>query len=140
MAETQAVFGGEHSAHYYFRDFWGADNGMLAAMHLVAEIAGSAEPASKLGQRFTPYFASGEINSTVDDRDAALARVREALSGASEEVFDGTTFSSGDEKNWWWANIRPSNTEPLLRLNVESSHEASMVEIRDKAIKAIRNL
>lgn len=140
MAETNAVFGGEHSAHYYFRDFWGADNGMLAAMHLVAEIAGSAEPASKLGQRFTPYFASGEINSNVEDRDAALARVRAALPGASEEVFDGTTFSYGDEKNWWWANIRPSNTEPLLRLNVESSHEASMVEIRDKAIKAIRNL
>ncbi|MEY4991070.1 MAG: hypothetical protein RIS08_1296 [Actinomycetota bacterium] len=140
MAETKAVFGGEHSAHYYFRDFWGADNGMLAAMHLVAEIAGSEEPASKLGERFTPYFASGEINSTVEDREAALARVRAALAGASEEVFDGTTFSYQDEKTWWWANIRPSNTEPLLRLNVESSHEASMVEIRDKAIKAIRNL
>ena len=140
MAETGAVFGGEHSAHYYFRDFWGADNGMLAAMHLVAELAGSGELASSLGQRFTPYFASGEINSTVEDRDAALQRVRESLVGATEEVFDGTTFSFESENVWWWANIRPSNTEPLLRLNVESSHEASMVEIRDKAIKAIRNL
>lgn len=140
MAETGAVFGGEHSAHYYFRDFWGADNGMLAAMHLVAELAGSGELASSLGQRFTPYFASGEINSTVEDRDAALQRVREVLVGATEEVFDGTTFSFASENVWWWANIRPSNTEPLLRLNVESSHEASMVEIRDKAIKAIRNL
>ncbi len=140
MAETGAVFGGEHSAHYYFRDFWGADNGMLAAMHLVAELAGSGELASSLGQRFTPYFASGEINSTVADRDAALQRVREVLVGATEEVFDGTTFSFESENVWWWANIRPSNTEPLLRLNVESSHEASMVEIRDKAIKAIRNL
>lgn len=140
MAETQAVFGGEHSAHYYFRDFWGADNGMLAALHLVAEIACSEEPASKLGERFTPYFASGEINSTIEDRDSALSRVRAALAQAQEEVFDGTTFSYSDGKIWWWANIRPSNTEPLLRLNVESSHEASMVEIRDKAIKAIRNL
>jgi phosphomannomutase len=140
MAETGAVFGGEHSAHYYFRDFWGADNGMLAAMHLVAELAGSGELASSLGQRFTPYFASGEINSTVADRDAALQRVREVLVGANEEVFDGTTFSFESENVWWWANIRPSNTEPLLRLNVESSHEASMVEIRDKAIRAIRNL
>ncbi len=140
MAETGAVFGGEHSAHYYFRDFWGADNGMLAAMHLVAELAGSGELASSLGQRFTPYFASGEINSTVADRDAALQRVREVLVGATEEVFDGTTFSFESENVWWWANIRPSNTEPLLRLNAESSHEASMVEIRDKAIKAIRNL
>ncbi|MEN9872644.1 MAG: hypothetical protein RL450_579, partial [Actinomycetota bacterium] len=140
MAETGAVFGGEHSAHYYFRDFWGADNGMLAAMHLVAELAGSGELASSLGQRFTPYFASGEINSTVADRDAALQRVREVLVGATEEAFDGTTFSFESENVWWWANIRPSNTEPLLRLNVESSHEASMVEIRDKAIKAIRNL
>ncbi len=140
MAETGAVFGGEHSAHYYFRDFWGADNGMLAAMHLVAELAGSGELASSLGQRFTPYFASGEINSTVADPDAALQRVREVLVGATEEVFDGTTFSFESENVWWWANIRPSNTEPLLRLNVESSHEASMVEIRDKAIKAIRNL
>ncbi len=140
MAETGAVFGGEHSAHYYFRDFWGADNGMLAAMHLVAELAGSGELASSLGQRFTPYFASGEINSTVADRDAALQRVREVLVGATEVVFDGTTFSFESENVWWWANIRPSNTEPLLRLNVESSHEASMVEIRDKAIKAIRNL
>ncbi len=140
MAETGAVFGGEHSAHYYFRDFWGADNGMLAAMHLVAELAGSGELASSLGQRFTPYFASGEINSTVAYPDAALQRVREVLVGATEEVFDGTTFSFESENVWWWANIRPSNTEPLLRLNVESSHEASMVEIRDKAIKAIRNL
>lgn len=139
MAATGAVFGGEHSAHYYFRDFWGADNGMLAAMHLVSELAGSGTTMSEIAKSFTPYFASGEINSTVENVSEALERVRAAFPEAQEERFDGTTFSFAGGDIWWWANIRPSNTEPLLRLNVESSHEASMVEIRDKAIKAIRN-
>jgi phosphomannomutase len=139
MAATGAVFGGEHSAHYYFRDFWGADNGMLAAMHLVSELAGSGKTMSEIAKSFTPYFASGEINSTVENVAEALERVRAAFPEAQEERFDGTTFSFAGGDIWWWANIRPSNTEPLLRLNVESSHEASMVEIRDKAIKAIRN-
>jgi phosphomannomutase len=94
---------------------------------------------SALARETTPYFASGEINSTVSDRDSALARVRQALGASSEEAFDGITFSGEQGEFWWWCNIRPSNTEPLLRLNVESNHEALMVEIRDKAIKAIRN-
>jgi phosphomannomutase len=139
MADTGAVFGGEHSAHYYFRDFWGADNGMLAAMHLVSELAGSNKTMSDISQGFTPYFASGEINSKVDSVSEALDRVRKTFPEAQEERFDGTTFSFASGEIWWWANIRPSNTEPLLRLNVESSHEASMAEIRDKAIQAIRN-
>jgi phosphomannomutase len=139
MADTGAVFGGEHSAHYYFRDFWGADNGMLAAMHLVSELAGSNKTMSEISQGFTPYFASGEINSKVESVSEALDRVRKAFPEAQEERFDGTTFSFASGEIWWWANIRPSNTEPLLRLNVESSHEASMAEIRDKAIQAIRN-
>jgi phosphomannomutase len=139
MADTGAVFGGEHSAHYYFRDFWGADNGMLAAMHLVSELAGSNKTMSQISEAFTPYFASGEINSKVESVSEALERVRKAFPQAEEENFDGTTFSFASGEIWWWANIRPSNTEPLLRLNVESSHEASMVEIRDKAIQAIRN-
>jgi phosphomannomutase len=138
MALTGAVFGGEHSAHYYFRDFWGADNGMLAAMHLISELGSSAKQMSVISRDFTPYFASGEINSTVTDATAALERVREVLA-ATEEAFDGVTFASSESDSWWWCNIRPSNTEPLLRLNVESSHEALMVEIRDKAIRAIRN-
>jgi phosphomannomutase len=138
MALTGAVFGGEHSAHYYFRDFWGADNGMLAAMHLISELGSSAKQMSVISRDFTPYFASGEINSTVTDATAALERVREVLA-ATEEAFDGVTFASSKSDSWWWCNIRPSNTEPLLRLNVESSHEALMVEIRDKAIRAIRN-
>ena len=139
MAETGAVFGGEHSAHYYFRDFWGADNGMLAAMHVISELGMGQLPMSELAARTTPYFASGEINSTVTDRPAALARVRQSLGAASEEEFDGTTFFGGDKAAWWWANIRPSNTEPLLRLNVESNNEGLTREITDRAVAAIRN-
>ena len=139
MAETGAVFGGEHSAHYYFRDFWGADNGMLAAMHVISELGTGDLPMSKLAARTTPYFSSGEINSTVTDRKAALARVRAVIGAEREEEFDGTTFFGSSESGWWWANIRPSNTEPLLRLNVESSNEALMREITDRAFQAIRN-
>lgn len=139
MAATGAVFGGEHSAHYYFRDFWGADNGMLAAMHLISELGNSHVSTSELARANTPYFSSGEINSRVDDKQAALERVRNALDFNSEEKFDGTTFHGESDGGWWWCNIRPSNTEPLLRLNVESNHEALMIEIRDKAISQIRN-
>ena len=138
MAETNAVFGGEHSAHYYFRDFWGADNGMLAALHLISELGSSDKTMSEIAAGYTPYFASGEINSTVADVPAAMARLRAAFPNVKTEEFDGVTFSS-DSDSWWWFNVRPSNTEPLLRLNVESNHEALMVEIRDKAIQAIRN-
>lgn len=139
MAETGAVFGGEHSAHYYFRDFWGADNGMLAAMHVISELGMGELPMSELAARTTPYFASGEINSTVTDRPAALERVRKSLAATSEEEFDGTTFFGSSPSGWWWANIRPSNTEPLLRLNVESNDPELMREITDKAVTAIRN-
>jgi len=139
MAATGAVFGGEHSAHYYFRDFWGADNGMLAAMHLISELGNSQETMSEIAKRNTPYFASGEINSKVEDKQQALQRVRQELEFDSEEQFDGNTFYGKSAENWWWCNIRPSNTEPLLRLNVESNHEALMIEIRDIAIRQIRN-
>ena len=138
MAATNAVFGGEHSAHYYFRDFWGADNGMLAALHLISELGSHDVPMSEISKRYTPYFSSGEINSTVQDRGAAIERLKTAFPEANVEEFDGLTFSSTKER-WWWFNVRPSNTEPLLRLNAESNHEALMVEIRDKAIQAIRN-
>jgi phosphomannomutase len=139
MAETGAVFGGEHSAHYYFRDFWGADNGMLAAMHVLNELGCQGRSMAQLARETNPYFASGEINSTVQDREAALDRVRRVLNAQSEDAFDGLTFSANQRDSWWWCNIRPSNTEPLLRLNAESNHEALLVEIRDKAIRAIRN-
>ncbi|MGO1544684.1 MAG: phosphomannomutase/phosphoglucomutase [Gulosibacter sp.] len=141
MARSGAVFGGEHSAHYYFRDFWGADNGMLAAMHVLATVGASAEPVSTLAARHTPYFASGEINSTVADVPAAYERLVTDLGpagvGASIDELDGLTFAAGGEQ-WWWANIRPSNTEPLLRLNVEAASDALMVEVRDRALSLIR--
>lgn len=137
MAATNAVFGGEHSAHYYFRDFWGADNGMLAAMHLISELGNSALPMSAISKAFTPYFSSGEINSKVQDVASAKARVAEALTGYASEDFDGTTYSFDDGENWWWLNLRSSNTEPLLRLNVEASSQSLMVELRDKALDAI---
>ena len=139
MAATNAVFGGEHSAHYYFRDFWGADNGMLAALHLISELGDYQGSMSELSKSFSPYFSSGEINSTVADVPAAIERLKAQFSDCVVEQFDGYTFSSQDKENWFWFNVRASNTEPLLRLNVESNHEASMEKIRDQAIAAIRN-
>ena len=139
MAATNAVFGGEHSAHYYFRDFWGADNGMLAALHLISELGDYQGSMSELSKSFSPYFSSGEINSTVADVPAAIERLKAQFSDCVVEQFDGYTFSSQEKENWFWFNVRSSNTEPLLRLNVESNHEASMEKIRDQAIAAIRN-
>ncbi len=139
MAATNAVFGGEHSAHYYFRDFWGADNGMLAALHLISELGDYQGSMSELSKSFSPYFSSGEINSTVADVPAAIERLKAQFSDCVVEQFDGYTFSSQDKENWFWFNVRSSNTEPLLRLNVESNHEATMQQIRDQAIAAIRH-
>ncbi|WP_085371334.1 phosphomannomutase/phosphoglucomutase [Leifsonia sp. NCR5] len=141
MRESGAVFGGEHSAHYYFRDFWSADNGMLAAMHLLAEFGGQDSPLSELSARFTPYPMSGEINSTVNDVPAAFTRVVEAFTGRAEfDELDGLTvtgFVGGDEP-FWWFSVRPSNTEPLLRLNVEAADLATMQRIRDEVLALIR--
>ncbi|WP_350347294.1 phosphomannomutase/phosphoglucomutase [Agromyces sp. G08B096] len=141
MKETGAVFGGEHSAHYYFRDFWGADNGMLAAMHVLAEFGAHDEPLSELSRRYTPYVMSGEINSTVDDVPAAYTRIVEAFTGRAEfEEFDGLTVTgiTGQDEPFWWFNVRPSNTEPLLRLNAEGADEATMVRVRDEVLALIR--
>ncbi len=141
MAATGAIFGGEHSAHYYFRDFWGADNGMLAAMHLLAEFGSQAEPLSALSARYTPYALSGEINSVVKDVPAAYNRIVEAYNGTADfDELDGLTvtgIASSDEP-WWWFNVRPSNTEPLLRLNVEASTPAEMSRVRDAVLALIR--
>ena len=138
MAATFAVFGAEHSAHYYFRDFWGADNGMLAAMHLISELGSKARPMSEIAADYTPYFSSGEINSTVLDANKAQLRVASELAGASLDQLDGKTYSHQDGEAWWWCNIRSSNTEPLLRLNVESNQESVMHKIRDRTLAAIR--
>ncbi len=141
MAETNAIFGGEHSAHYYFRDFWGADNGMLAAMHVLAEFGSQAAPLSDFARQYNPYFLSGEINSTVSDVPAAKSRVQSAFAARADfEEFDGITVTGRDagDGSWWWFNVRASNTEPLLRLNVEARDEAVMVAIRDEVLALIR--
>ncbi len=137
MAETEAVFGGEHSAHYYFREFWGADNGMLAAMHLISELGNSQLSMSEIAASYTPYFASGEINSKVTDPTAATKRVEQVLEEADSESFDGITFSFQEGGVWWWCNIRESNTEPLLRLNVESNSLEVMESVTARALAAI---
>ncbi|MDO5052068.1 MAG: phosphomannomutase/phosphoglucomutase [Pseudoclavibacter sp.] len=142
MAATGAVFGGEHSAHYYFRDFWGADNGMLAALHVLAELAGSGRAMSELAAEHSPYAASGEINSVVRDPAAALERIAEAFAGRAElEEFDGLGLRgiTALDEPFWWANVRLSNTEPLLRLNVESASPERMAEVRDLLLELIRS-
>ncbi|WP_430592384.1 phosphomannomutase/phosphoglucomutase [Humidisolicoccus flavus] len=138
MAETGAVFGGEHSAHYYFRDFWGADNGMLAALHVLAELSARGVAMSALAERFSPYFSSGEINSTVDDVPQAFTRIVEAFVSRGEfDEMDGLMLTAHDGS--WWVSVRPSNTEPLLRLNVEAETPERMAQIRDEALALIRN-
>ncbi|CAL9477859.1 Phosphomannomutase_phosphoglucomutase [Streptomyces sp. enrichment culture] len=137
MARTGAIFGGEHSAHYYFRDFWNADTGMLAALHVLAALGGQQGPLSALVAQYDRYAGSGEINSTVDDQAARLAAVRaayEGREGVTLDELDGLTVTSAD----WWFNVRPSNTEPLLRLNAEARDEATMAEVRDEALAIIR--
>jgi len=143
MRATGAVFGGEHSAHYYFRDFWGADNGMLAAMHVLAERGGQDAPLSHLAARYTPYALSGEINSTVADVSAARARIIAAFAERAElEELDGLTVTGRTAPGapFWWFNVRSSNTEPLLRLNVEAATAEVMVDIRDEVLDLIRGV
>jgi phosphomannomutase len=138
MADEGAVFGGEHSGHFYFRDFWYADSGMLAALHVLAALGGQAEPLSRLLARYSRYSASGEINTEVTDQAAVTARVRDEFSGrpgVSLDELDGLTVAAPD----WWFNLRPSNTEPLLRLNVEAADEGRMTELRDEVLQMIRH-
>ena len=136
MARTGAIFGGEHSAHYYFKDFWGADTGMLAAMHVLAALGGGKEPLSELAHAFERYASSGEINSTVTDQQAKLAEVEQRF-GAGNEVdhLDGLTIRFPDGA---WVNLRPSNTEPLLRLNVEAPGPDRMAQLRDEVLSTVR--
>ncbi|MFJ5927938.1 phosphomannomutase/phosphoglucomutase [Kitasatospora sp. NPDC092948] len=137
MAVTDAVFGGEHSAHYYFRDFWRADTGMLAALHVLAALGGQPQPLSALTAQYNRYAASGEINSTVADQAAATEQVRAAyagLEGVTVDELDGLTVAGPD----WWFNLRASNTEPLLRLNAEAKDPAKMAELRDGVLAIVR--
>jgi len=138
MARTDAVFGGEHSAHYYFRDFWRADTGMLAAMHVLAALGEQSRPLSELTAAYSRYAASGEINSTVADAPARTAEVREKYAGqegVTVDDLDGLTVQLPDGA---WFNLRASNTEPLLRLNVEAPDEARMAELRDEVLGMVR--
>ncbi|MGY1632339.1 phosphomannomutase/phosphoglucomutase [Geodermatophilus sp. SYSU D01186] len=138
MARTDAVFGGEHSAHYYFRDFWRADTGMLAAMHVLAALGEQSRPLSELTAGYSRYAASGEVNSTVADAAGSARAVREAFEGedgATVDDLDGLTVTLADGS---WFNLRASNTEPLLRLNVEAPDAARMTELRDRVLEMVR--
>jgi phosphomannomutase len=138
MARTKAIFGGEHSAHYYFRDFWRADTGMLAAMHVLAALGEQAAPLSELTVDYSRYAASGEVNSTVRDQAAATALVRAAFADrtAQSDDLDGLTMVLRDGS---WFNLRPSNTEPLLRLNVEAADNDRMATLRDEVLDLVRS-
>jgi phosphomannomutase len=138
MAESGAVFGGEHSAHYYFRDFWRADSGMLAALHVLAALGESAGPLSALMADYERYVASGEVNSTVADAQAKIAEIKAhygARDGVTTDELDGLTVELPDGS---WFNLRPSNTEPLLRLNVEAADAAAMAALRDEVLAVVR--
>jgi phosphomannomutase len=135
MAESGAIFGGEHSGHFYFANFWRADSGMLAALYALAELMATKKPLSELLAPYNRYFSSGEINSEVKDLPAAIARVRKAFQDQSEiDELDGLTFTA----DTWWFNLRASNTEPLLRLNVEADTQAEMKKIRDAVLAVIK--
>jgi phosphomannomutase len=139
MAETGAIFGGEHSGHFYFRDFWRADSGMLAALHVLAALGEQDGTLSQLLAQYTRYVASGEINSEVADQAAKVAEIRAAYGardGVEIDTLDGLTVRLSPTS---WFNVRASNTEPLLRLNVEAADEAAMASLRDELLALIRS-
>jgi phosphomannomutase len=138
MAAAGAIFGGEHSGHFYFRDFWFADSGMLAALHVLAALGSQDGPLSSLLSQYSRYRSSGEINSEVRDQAGTTRRVREVFSGRAGvqlDELDGLTVAADD----WWFNLRPSNTEPLLRLNVEAPDEATLADIRDQVLAIVHD-
>jgi len=137
MAATGAIFGGEHSGHFYFRDFWFADSGMLAALHVLAALGSQPGPLSALLAEYSRYVASGEINTEVSDQAAVMAAVRKAFAdrpGITVDELDGLTVTGPG----WWFNLRPSNTEPLLRLNVEAPDAAQLAAVRDEVLGMVR--
>jgi phosphomannomutase len=134
MAQTGAVFGGEHSGHFYFNDFWRADSGMLAALYALAELMASNLSLSELLKPYNRYVSSGEINTKVKDVTKSISRVRDKYHGEYQvDELDGLTITA----NTWWFNLRPSNTEPLLRLNVEADTEKEMIKIRNAVLALI---
>ena len=138
MKRTGAVFGGEHSGHFYFRDFWRADSGMLAALHVLAALGGQPGTLSALLAPYERYVASGEINSTVDDaaeRASAVEKTFADRAGVTIDHLDGLTVEHAE----WWFNLRPSNTEPLLRLNAEAADVPTMERVRDEVLDLVRS-
>ncbi|MFC5291012.1 phosphomannomutase/phosphoglucomutase [Actinokineospora guangxiensis] len=138
MARTGAIFGGEHSAHYYFRDFWRADTGMLAAMHVLAALGEQDGPLSELTRDYARYAASGEVNSTVRDQADRIAAIKAEFGGRDGvelDELDGLTVTLPDGS---WFNLRASNTEPLLRLNVEAADDAAVAALRDEVLAIVR--
>ena len=137
MAESGAIFGGEHSGHFYFAEFWRADSGMLAALYAIAALGQSEQTLSELLKPYARYFASGEINSKVSDSKATMAEIKALYSakpGVTTDELDGLTVDGDD----WWFNVRASNPEPLLRLNVEAKTPAQMEGLRDEVLALIR--
>ena len=135
MARAGAVFGGEHSGHFYFAEFWNADSGMLAALHTLAALGTQDGTLSQLLASYERYATSGEINSTVTDQAAKIAEIRGRYGDLEQDELDGITVTSPEG---WWFNVRPSNTEPLLRLNVEAPDEATLVRVRDEVLGLLR--
>jgi phosphomannomutase len=140
MAETGAIFGGEHSGHFYFRDFWRADSGMLAALHALAALSESKGSLSQLLHSYNRYSSSGEINSVVSDAQSVMDSIEShylamdlAIGDITTDHLDGLTVESTD----WWFNVRASNTEPLLRLNVEATTEALMKKVSTQVLALI---
>jgi phosphomannomutase len=136
MAESEAIFGGEHSGHFYFKDFWRADSGALAALHAIAALGESKKSMSQILAPYQRYVCSGEINSTVKDAQAAMAHVEKIFSARKAvevDHLDGLSVIG----NTWWFNLRPSNTEPLLRLNVEAKTAAAMKKLRDELLSLL---
>jgi phosphomannomutase len=136
MAETGAIFGGEHSGHYYFRDNWRADSGIIAALVVLAQLSKAGVPLSELRRPFERYAASGEINTKVADQAAAMEKVEAAYPDASKEHLDGLSVDNGD----FWFNLRPSNTEPLLRLNLEAADTDTCARATDEVLALIRGI
>ena len=137
MADSGAIFGGEHSGHFYFKDFWRADSGALAALHAIAALGSSNASISKILKPYQRYVSSGEINSVVSDAAAEMEKIEVkygSQSGVEIDHLDGLSVN-GDT---WWFNLRSSNTEPLLRLNVEAKTQARMEKVRDEVLKAIK--
>jgi phosphomannomutase len=134
MAETDAIFGGEHSAHYYFRDNWRADSGSIAAMVVLEALSKANVPLSELRRPYERYAASGEINTEVGDPLAVIEAVAGHFAGAEQDRLDGLTVDLGD----WWFNLRPSNTEPLLRLNLEAADRAACDAHTEEVLALIR--